>query len=149
MLLKSTNNKDRMSIYTTNIMIDMMTSIPRTKASEAELWCFFDLRLNKRLSKQWWGWWFETPSRPVWCHFNDDRSLTMDAARHTVWHDRRTPNFLENTTWNNRYDRLNAVPISIDIVSHKYWSLDYWRSITLTLMYASHPLSRTVPKTTL
>ena len=23
---------------------------------------FFDLRLNKRLSKQWWGWWFETPS---------------------------------------------------------------------------------------
>ena len=24
---------------------------------------FFDLRLNKRLSKQLWGWWFETPSR--------------------------------------------------------------------------------------
>ena len=29
---------------------------------------FFDLRLNKRLSKQSWGWWFETPSRPVWHH---------------------------------------------------------------------------------
>ena len=26
---------------------------------------FFDLRLNKRLSKQWWGWWFETLSRPL------------------------------------------------------------------------------------
>ena len=25
---------------------------------------FFDLRLNKRLSKQSWGWWFETPSCP-------------------------------------------------------------------------------------
>ena len=25
---------------------------------------FFDLRLNKRLSKQSWGWWFETPSFP-------------------------------------------------------------------------------------
>ena len=24
---------------------------------------FFDLRLNKRLSKQRWGWWFETSSR--------------------------------------------------------------------------------------
>ena len=24
---------------------------------------FFDLRLNKQLSKQSWGWWFETPSR--------------------------------------------------------------------------------------
>ena len=31
---------------------------------------FFDLRLNKRLSKQWWGWWFETPSRSLWCHCN-------------------------------------------------------------------------------
>ena len=31
--------------------------IPRAKASDAELWCFFYLRLNKRLSKQWWGWW--------------------------------------------------------------------------------------------
>ena len=27
---------------------------------------FFDLRLNKRLNKQSWGWWFETPSRPLW-----------------------------------------------------------------------------------
>ena len=31
---------------------------------------FFDLRLNKHLSKQWWGWWFETPSRPLWRHCN-------------------------------------------------------------------------------
>ena len=29
----------------------------------------FDLRLIN--SKQWWGWWFETPSRPLWLHFND------------------------------------------------------------------------------
>ena len=31
---------------------------------------FFDLRRNKRLSKQSWGWWFETPSRPLWLHCN-------------------------------------------------------------------------------
>ena len=31
---------------------------------------FFDLRLNKRLGKQSWGWWFETPSRPLWRHRN-------------------------------------------------------------------------------
>ena len=31
---------------------------------------FFDLRLNKRLSKQWWGWWFETSSPPLWLHRN-------------------------------------------------------------------------------
>ena len=31
---------------------------------------FFDLRLNKRLSKQSWGWWLETLSRPLWRHRN-------------------------------------------------------------------------------
>ena len=31
---------------------------------------FFDLRLNKRLSKQPWGWWFETPSWSLWRHRN-------------------------------------------------------------------------------
>ena len=30
---------------------------------------FFDLCLNKRLSKQW-GWWFEKPSFPLWRHCN-------------------------------------------------------------------------------
>ena len=31
---------------------------------------FFDLRLNKRLSKQSWGWWHETPLCPLWRHCN-------------------------------------------------------------------------------
>ena len=31
---------------------------------------FFVLRLNKRLSKQSWGWWSETPLRPLWRHCN-------------------------------------------------------------------------------
>ena len=30
---------------------------------------FFDLRLNKLLSKQWWGWWLKTLSRPSWRHW--------------------------------------------------------------------------------
>ena len=32
---------------------------------------FFDLRLNKRLSKQSWSWWFEMPSGTLWRHCND------------------------------------------------------------------------------
>ena len=32
---------------------------------------FFHLCLNKRLSKQSWGWWFKTPSRPLWRHCNE------------------------------------------------------------------------------
>ena len=31
---------------------------------------FFDLRLNKRLSKQSWGWWFDTLSCSLWRHRN-------------------------------------------------------------------------------
>ena len=31
---------------------------------------FFYLFLNKRLSKQSWGWWFGTPSRPLWRYRN-------------------------------------------------------------------------------
>ena len=33
---------------------------------------FFDLCLNKRLNKQSWGWWFETPSCSSWRHCNDN-----------------------------------------------------------------------------
>ena len=36
---------------------------------------FFDLHLNKRLSKQSWGWWFEMQSRPLWCHHNISNKL--------------------------------------------------------------------------
>ena len=32
---------------------------------------FFDLHLNKQLSKQSWGSWFETLSRPLWRHRNE------------------------------------------------------------------------------
>ena len=38
---------------------------------------FFDLLLNKRLSKQSWGWWFETPSRSSWRHCNEMRSFDV------------------------------------------------------------------------
>ena len=39
---------------------------------------FLDLRLNKRLSKQAWDWWFESISRPLWRHRNV-RSLPSSA----------------------------------------------------------------------
>ena len=41
---------------------------------------FFDLRLNKWLSKQPWGWWFEMPSCPLWrqCNVFNHNSCFMD-----------------------------------------------------------------------
>ena len=32
---------------------------------------FFDLRLNQRLSKQSWGWWFKMLPCPLWRHCNE------------------------------------------------------------------------------
>ena len=42
------------------------TQKPMTRSFDV----FSDLRLNKRLSKQPWGWWFETPSWSLWRHCN-------------------------------------------------------------------------------
>ena len=43
---------------------------------------FFDLRLNKWLNEQSWGWWFEMPSRSLWRHCNGVES------RHSInWND--------------------------------------------------------------
>ena len=44
--------------------------IPHTRPVTRSFDVFFDLRLNKRLSKQSWGWWLETPSRTLWRHCN-------------------------------------------------------------------------------
>ena len=44
---------------------------------------FFDLRLNKRLSKQSWGWWFEKLSCPLWRHRNDLIPPTWQIAFYT------------------------------------------------------------------
>ena len=44
----------------------------------------FDLRLNKRLSKQSWGWLFETPLRSLWRHCNDE-NLHGFSTVHLNW----------------------------------------------------------------
>ena len=48
---------------------------------------FFDLCLNKRLSKQSWGWWFETRSRSLWPHSNVWREClnTMHLSKSGFW----------------------------------------------------------------
>ena len=56
---------------------------------------FFDLRLNKRLSKQSRGWWFETPPTPLWRHSNGLQMSCRDykvATPMTAW--RHVPLYL-------------------------------------------------------
>ena len=38
------------------------TQMPVTRSFDV----YFDLHPNKWFRKQWWGWWFETPSPPLW-----------------------------------------------------------------------------------
>ena len=38
---------------------------------------FFDLCRNKRLSKQSEGWWFKTPSHPLWRHCNEEATIAI------------------------------------------------------------------------
>ena len=49
------------------VLGDFPTQRPVTRSFDV----FFDLRLNKRLSKQSWGWLFETLSLPLWRHRNE------------------------------------------------------------------------------
>ena len=63
---------------------------PVTRSFDA----FFDLHPNKRLSKRSWGWWFETPSRPLWRHCND-----MDIQIPWIyWERRRKHTKIKSTT---------------------------------------------------
>ena len=59
-------------------------SFPLTKASDAELWCFLDLRRNKRLTKQSWGWWFEMPSHSLWRLCYDHRCLEQLVVKFAI-----------------------------------------------------------------
>ena len=45
---------------------------------------FVDLHLNKRLSKQSWDWWFETPVRPLRRHCNGCKPLASSQAMLTT-----------------------------------------------------------------
>ena len=40
--------------------------------------------LNTRLSKQSWGWWFETPSPSLWRHCNDSQYYGCDASSQDI-----------------------------------------------------------------
>ena len=68
---------------------------------------FFDLRLNKCLNKQSWGWWFETPSWPLWRHCNglsSHRYFSYEIGIPIpVWQHR----YMETTHWVPHVIKLN------------------------------------------
>ena len=59
-----------MAICAGNSPVPVPGEFPAQRPVTRNFDVFFDLRLNKRLSKQSWGWGFETLSRPLWRHCN-------------------------------------------------------------------------------
>ena len=71
-LLSSSCRRHRWKARTRNMIMSSNGNIfPTQRPVTRSFDVLFDLRPNKRLSKQSWGWWFETPSRPSWCHCNE------------------------------------------------------------------------------
>ena len=73
---------------------------------------YFDLRLNKRLSKQSWGCWFETLPRPLWRHCNDFNSLRPRLYIGHFADDIFECIFLNENIWNSIKFSLKFVPIN-------------------------------------
>ena len=87
------------------------------------MWNFdvcFDMRLNKRSSKQSWGWWFETPWCPIWCHCNGDQHFEEQSRGQTdewklvLWKDHvhYVPSKCMNT-WRNTMDIKNNAWVTV------------------------------------
>ena len=72
---------------------------------------FFDLRLNKRLSKHSWGWWFETPSCPIWRHCNVKWSTMSSPVRASRYWDFRFrfSNALEHERNGHNFDIFKCI----------------------------------------
>ena len=83
---------------------------------------FFDLCLNKRLSKQWWGWWFEMPSCPLWHHCNDPGTIWPHICSAAIL-------FGERMLWLWHYDDVIMGAIASQITSLTIvYSTIYWGS---------------------
>ena len=66
------------------------TEFPTQRPVTRRFEVFFDLRLNKRLSKQSWGGWFETLSHPLWRHRNVEMTARCWSRLH-MYHFIRIP----------------------------------------------------------
>ena len=51
---------------------------------------FYDLRPDKQLSKQSWGWWFETPSHSLWRHRNGSGALLWNCSQQNTFDNKST-----------------------------------------------------------
>ena len=138
-----------MLISLTKFDADIMTSwngeFPAQRPVTRSYYVFSDLRLNNRLSKQSWGWWLETPSRPLWRHRSDitwiPKGYLWIQVNHNLLHSRVL--FL----WYTEMVRLLLTYGSLTEITSESTTLEYWQleKVSLVLTYGSLQ-ERTTPE---
>ena len=86
----------------------------------------FDLHQNKRLTKQSWGWWFETLSHPLWRHRNGSRGAGgYEAPFFNVFNEISPFFFLQNSfeTHSHEYDIHYKIGVCW-FWNNKDWEID-------------------------
>ena len=94
--------------------------IPRTKASDAELSCFLWSASEKTIESKSCGWWFGTPSRPLWRRCND----TYTDGYHIQSLAYIFGNLLIRLLENNKRKFPSNVSYHENPVSYYYWACD-------------------------
>ena len=115
------------------------------------------LRLNKRLSKQSWCWWSETPSLPFWRHRNVTRKMCIivtwtttysTSISHTDDH-KSNYGFRKNCSvqfwpedqslWVEQSKYFNVTDIGLmKTQSRNIWSLMFWTTIECLVYTLTH-----------
>ena len=94
---------------------------------------FFDLPLNKRLSKQSRRRWFETPLRLLWRHCNELYPVTLHIVS------------VSPSTVNTLMSRQNCRHFADDIFKCISWNKNVWISLKITLKFVPNVRNNNIP----
>ena len=106
--------------------------VPAQRPVTRSFGVFFDLHPNKRLSKQWWGWWFETPSCPLWRHhdgLNHQHDSTSLVGSLMVG---KTLNNMIKIRFKLTSNEISFLHTSVIQLDEVFWN--YLHSIAVTLL---------------
>ena len=105
---------------------------------------FFYPRLNKRLSKQPWGWWFETPTWSLWRQCNDP-IVVLRVVGHDkhMWMELGGAKYDISATEDNKQNHGVVGDIDAGISSRKTNKLRFYRNCDKQEFWLSVHLVRT------
>ena len=87
---------------------------------------FFDLSLNEQLNTHSWGWWFQTPSHPLWRQSNDMQKDSTKYQEQIPSHVVLSYFYCRiiNTQWLNHFLYIAKHIVVITVTCMKIY--DYW-----------------------